>query len=598
MALTTAWPLINGQTAPANSVANHTGNAAGSSTLPPSTPVSRLDRHEVVYEPLTQSNPYYLHVNENPSLELVSFPLDGSNYHAWARAMTMALSCKNKVPFINGAIKKPSQDDLEKYYVWERCNNIVCTWLVRSLSPTIGRSVLWIDTAYGIWEDLKRRFSQQDLFRIAEIMCEIYQTKQGDDSLNEYFTKQKLLWDELVILRPPMHCTCSVKCACGKKLDQVNEQAEKDKLSIFLMGLHEKYTGARNQIILMRPLPDVNEAYSMVAQQERQFQIGATGFRNQLCQAGENSNSNGSAFLDKGEGGFQQGYKKAQTPYKKPVCTYCGYTGHTQDKCYKKHGYPPGWKPKSRSQSVNQVQGASVAHQHNSDENVSFNQNDFKKFMEFMQMQKSISNSPLDQSPQASINTVAADLQSEGIASINSVKHGVIDWIVDSGATHHIVSDLILLKNQKKVQNLHVDLLNGQKAAIACTGTVCLSNDFILHDVLYVPGFHYNLISIGSFIRDSKGAIEIHTNQCIIQDAIHGRMIGRAELQNGLYHLVFPIVPTVVCNTASISSKCILWHSRLGHASHAKIQLLKSIEPEIQINKEMACDCCHFSKQK
>nr|GMD60198.1 glutamate receptor 3.4-like [Ipomoea batatas] len=71
----------------------------------------------------------------------------------------------------------------------------------RSLSPTISRSVLWIDTTYGIWNDLKRRFSKQDLFRIAEINCEIYSTKQGDSSLNEYFTKQKLLWDKLLTLR-------------------------------------------------------------------------------------------------------------------------------------------------------------------------------------------------------------------------------------------------------------------------------------------------------------------------------------------------------------------------------------------------------------
>ena len=30
----------------------------------------------------------------------------------------------------------------------------------------------------------------------------------------------------------------------------------------------------------------------------------------------------------------------------KPLCTYCGFYGHTIDKCYKKHGYPPGFKPK------------------------------------------------------------------------------------------------------------------------------------------------------------------------------------------------------------------------------------------------------------
>lgn len=96
--------------------------------------------------------------------------------------------------------------------------------------------------------------------------------------MNEYFTNQKLLWDELSILRPLMNCVCNTKCACGKKIDSLNEQVEKDMLSIFLVGLHERYTGARNQIMLMRPLPDVNEAYSMIAQQERQFHMANSGF--------------------------------------------------------------------------------------------------------------------------------------------------------------------------------------------------------------------------------------------------------------------------------------------------------------------------------
>ncbi|XP_019182927.1 PREDICTED: uncharacterized protein LOC109177896 [Ipomoea nil] len=261
-----AWLPVGNRSAPVSNPATAAANAANPN------PAQEVPAAigEVNFNPDLQSNPYFLHANENPALVLVSTPMDGSNYHPWARAMTMALSCKNKLAFVNGTITKPAIGD-RKYDVWERCNNTVVSWIVRSLSPTIGRSVLWIDTAYGIWNDLKRRFSQQDLFRIAEIKCEIYRTKQEEGSLNEYFTKHKLLWDELMILRPTMLCGCNPKCQCGKRIDEMNEQAEKDKLSVFLIGLHDRYTGARNQIMLMKPLPDVCEAYSMIAQQERQF---------------------------------------------------------------------------------------------------------------------------------------------------------------------------------------------------------------------------------------------------------------------------------------------------------------------------------------
>ncbi|XP_019173494.1 PREDICTED: uncharacterized protein LOC109169050 [Ipomoea nil] len=165
----------------------------------------------------------------------------------------MALSCKNKLAFVNGMITKPAIDD-RKYDVWERCNNTVVSWIVLSLSPT------------------------------------------------------KILWDELMILRPTMLCAIR-NVNVVKRIDEMNEQAEKDKLFVFLIGLHDRYTGARNQIMLMRPLPDVCEAYSMISQQERQFQMSTTGFGSQLHQAGENGNS-GSVFLANTHTGNHQNYKR------------------------------------------------------------------------------------------------------------------------------------------------------------------------------------------------------------------------------------------------------------------------------------------------
>nr|GMD46030.1 uncharacterized protein LOC109181269 [Ipomoea batatas] len=69
----------------------------------------------------------------SPSAPAIGSSNDGSNYHPWARAMTMALSCKNKLAFVNGAITKPSEDDLERFLAWERCNNMVMSWIVRAL---------------------------------------------------------------------------------------------------------------------------------------------------------------------------------------------------------------------------------------------------------------------------------------------------------------------------------------------------------------------------------------------------------------------------------------------------------------------------------
>nr|GMC67863.1 uncharacterized protein LOC109157049 [Ipomoea batatas] len=132
-----------------------------------------------IFDPNDQTNPLHIHANESPTLQLVTFQLEGrSNYHSWARAMEMALRSKNKMSFVSGRVAVPNELD-PKYYYWERCNTMVLSWIMRALSPTIARGVLWINTAEGVWKDLKKRFSQQDVIRIAEIRSQIHQTRQA-----------------------------------------------------------------------------------------------------------------------------------------------------------------------------------------------------------------------------------------------------------------------------------------------------------------------------------------------------------------------------------------------------------------------------------
>jgi hypothetical protein len=52
--------------------------------------------------------------------------------------------------------------------------------------------------------------------------------------------------------------------------------------------------------------------------------------------------------------------RKPQAPRKdKPTCSHCGIIGHTMEKCYRLHDYPPGFKftkNKGSSHSANHVQ--------------------------------------------------------------------------------------------------------------------------------------------------------------------------------------------------------------------------------------------------
>ncbi|WVZ03263.1 hypothetical protein V8G54_024069 [Vigna mungo] len=54
----------------------------------------------------------------------------------------MALISKNKMDFLNGAIPIPETID-PLYPSWERCNALLMSWILNSLSPSIAQSVMF-----------------------------------------------------------------------------------------------------------------------------------------------------------------------------------------------------------------------------------------------------------------------------------------------------------------------------------------------------------------------------------------------------------------------------------------------------------------------
>ena len=75
--------------------------------------------------------------------------------------------------------------------------------------------------------------------------------------------------------------------------------------------------------------------------------LNAKGYQGQTYHGGNQQRHQGS-----NHGGY--GGKGGNPKKERPICTYCRVVGHIADKCYKLHGYPPGYKPKGKS-SANQV---------------------------------------------------------------------------------------------------------------------------------------------------------------------------------------------------------------------------------------------------
>ena len=124
-----------------------------------------------------QLDPYYVHPSEISSTICVTPALFGENYHAWSMKMRKTLAMKKNFQFVDGTIEVPDSDDLN-YVAWQRCNNLVHTWIINSITPSIAQSVVFIDNVVDVWNDLRDRFMRGDKIQVAQLYQEISNLNQ------------------------------------------------------------------------------------------------------------------------------------------------------------------------------------------------------------------------------------------------------------------------------------------------------------------------------------------------------------------------------------------------------------------------------------
>lgn len=104
------------------------------------------------------SNPLYLHPSDNSGIVLVTELLNGSNFVNWSRSMKTALLAKNKLGFVDGPVKRPLDPLDPMLSHLERCNGMVVSWLINVVVPQIKSSLMYLELASQIWNDLRERF--------------------------------------------------------------------------------------------------------------------------------------------------------------------------------------------------------------------------------------------------------------------------------------------------------------------------------------------------------------------------------------------------------------------------------------------------------
>ncbi|XP_019229873.1 PREDICTED: uncharacterized protein LOC109210855 [Nicotiana attenuata] len=173
---------------------------------------------------LDSTNPLYMHPSESAGSMLVPGLFDGSGYRSWRRGVLRALSVKNKVGFINGKCTKPNPQD-PSYDQWERCDDMVTSWILNSISKGLADSLQYVNNAQELWKELEDRYDQTNGAKLYQLQREINDLSQGTLDITGYYTKMKKLWEELNMLNAHTQCRCN--CTCGAKASM--QKSEQDR---------------------------------------------------------------------------------------------------------------------------------------------------------------------------------------------------------------------------------------------------------------------------------------------------------------------------------------------------------------------------------
>ncbi|XP_074274069.1 uncharacterized protein LOC141597501 [Silene latifolia] len=552
-------------------------------------------------------DPHFIHHSDIPGIKLVGTVFDGTGYGGWKRAMLIALSAKNKLGFIDGSLPKPAATD-SSAKSWQRCNDIVFSWILNSCSPDIGKSILYSNTAEIAWSELEDRFGQSNGAQLYGAQKKLTDFSQGNDSISTYFTKLKSIWDE--VDRMGMNPPCSCNCQCGAKIKQKKFQ-EDQKIIQFLMGLNDSFAIVRGTILMQNPLPKLSSIYNNLLQEEGQREIHNTvnfqsdsaalyagnnkgTYRNNY--GGNNSyngyrsnNNNSSAPYN--QRNFSTGFKNTNTGYNNqtnPNNVRGNYQQYSQQDTQRSTQQGFNNKGKVSATDVPNAGGlfCNYCKKFNHRiENCKHLQNRNRRFAaNVFNDQDGFQSDPagLNSSSAANSGSTPADsasgfpfvsTSSANFAGMND--SGPSDGPASSanfaGASDHMCSNKALFSDFRTLDKPYsISLPNGNVVFIDTVGSVPITSDLCLGDVLYDYSKRHLVLG-----RNYNDLYLLTNDKQVVPDVTPNKISSNS------------VVATANCN---------VWHHRLGHLPLYKLKQICTVSSDNE-NALLSCSICAKARQ-
>ena len=277
-------------------------------------------------------------------------------------------------------------------------------------------------------------FSQGNGPRIYQLQKDLASFSQDELFVSDYFTSLSILWDEIKNYEPLPLCSCE-KCVCHVN-ERISNLHHREAIMQLLMGLNDSFSHIQGQILLMDPIPSVDKVYSLLIQDEKQSSIGQGSSNGPFVE----STALAGKVMIHGSKPFKKGKER-------PTCSHCGLLGHTIEKCYKVHGYPPRYKTKAQANQVLSLDSIQELAAATTQSPFPFTLEQCQKLLAMIggsdaqtnpiAMAKNIS---LNQASTSQSTPLAGNLKHSIFSAklVNRTAFGNSTWVMDTGASDHI----------------------------------------------------------------------------------------------------------------------------------------------------------------
>src|SRR3984957_14053646 len=472
--------------------------------------------------------------------------LNSTNFSAWKFRMQMILIDRGLWEYVDGSQPAPvlgadtNEAAQAKLVEWKKKDNCAMAQIALTVGNTELVHVKGAKSSREAWLKLCSAFEAKGLASKVFLRRKFFSIQMPEGiSMQAHINNVKELAEQLE--------------AIGATL------TDSDIAMTLLSSLPEEEYGSLVTALEARPSDELTTDFviaRLLAEEKRRQE----SFKAKVYSSAE------SAFI----GNYNQGGSTNRRSTQK--CGFCKRTNHTEEKCYRKHGYPVGHPLHNKTN----VAAITRSNDNGEDSN--------------------------------------KEIQDEDLWAFTSQLGGSLtkqDWVIDSAASDHYCNNKAWFTDFQSIPVRNITIGDNRVIHAVGRGNVPVKvqvNDRIqegvINQALYVPDIGVNLISV-SRLALSGLEVSFVEDRCVISNK-SGKVLACARRGEGnLYRL--PIRPSVstayVGESSDVSPDVKLWHDRLGHLNLDGMRLLNSgrlvkdfppqkVPGRSEVNVVTQCEAC------